>query len=68
VLKRIRNAKHLNESKTGSKQSKTNDGHDFEGLDDERDDEFGLSYKDERRIVERANKLLKARLAAAGQR
>lgn len=66
VLKRIRMAKHLNESKTGSKQPKANDGHDFEGLDDERDDEVGLSYKDERRIVERAGKLQKARLAAAG--
>lgn len=66
VLKRIRMAKHLNESKNGSKQLKTNDGHDFEGLDDELDDECGLSYKDERRIVERASKLQKARFAAAG--
>lgn len=66
VLKRIRMAKHLNESKSGSKQPKANDGHDFEGLDDDLDDECGLSYKDERRIVERAGKLQKARLAAAG--
>jgi hypothetical protein len=50
VLKRIRMAKHLDEPKNGSKEPKANDGHDFEGLDNELDDECGLSYKDERCI------------------
>lgn len=66
VLKRIRMSKRNEGANSPPKLQKADSSDDPVGLDEDLDDEFDLSYKDECRIIDRAKRLLKARHVASG--